>query len=258
MREVIEEVRPHQDDPSTNSSTPERKTSTATMEIAEITAQQQQRCKQKGVGLNYPLNVRHRCVKCSLQSGQCYVDHCSVDKCDAGSENRRNQHSRSPTRFDCALSDAGCRFLTRGFDRGHHSLINPDLLRLCQFTLYDWRDSSSRVTPHEKRLHHNATQLTPRLFAAARETFIAAFPSLPKMEFLDGFHSFGCYLVDLYAEPVDQMPPSMRTSTRNQEVRRSLCIRLTAKCVNPYPAATDCYKILFFPQFTSHFPSPIC
>ena len=50
------------------------------------------------------------------------------------------------------------------------------------------------------------------LYRAVRDTFIAAFPSLPKDEFLDGFRAFGCYLVDLCGEPVDQMPRSMRTS----------------------------------------------
>jgi hypothetical protein len=35
---------------------------------------------------------------------------------------------------------------------------------------------------------------------------------LPKDEFLDAFRAFGCYLVDLCGEPVDQLPSSTRTS----------------------------------------------
>ena len=68
---------------------------TTAIEIAERATQQQQRGKQKSVGLDHPLNVRHRCMKSSLQSGQCYVDDGPVDKRHAGSENRRNQDPRS-------------------------------------------------------------------------------------------------------------------------------------------------------------------
>ncbi len=50
------------------------------------------------------------------------------------------------------------------------------------------------------------------LYRALRDTFIAAFPSLPKSEFLDAFCAFGCYLVDLCGQPVDHMPRNTRTS----------------------------------------------
>ena len=50
------------------------------------------------------------------------------------------------------------------------------------------------------------------LYRAVRDTFIVAFPSLPKIEFLDAFRAFGGYLVDLCGQPVDHMPLSTRTS----------------------------------------------
>jgi hypothetical protein len=50
------------------------------------------------------------------------------------------------------------------------------------------------------------------LYRAVRDTFIAAFPSFPKDEFLKAFRALGCYLVDLCDEPVDHMPRSTRTS----------------------------------------------
>jgi len=50
------------------------------------------------------------------------------------------------------------------------------------------------------------------LYRAVRDTFIAAFPSLPQIEFLDAFRALGCYLVDLCSQPVDHMPRSTRTS----------------------------------------------
>jgi hypothetical protein len=50
------------------------------------------------------------------------------------------------------------------------------------------------------------------LYRAVRDTFMAAFLSLPKSEFLDAFCAFGCYLVDLCGQPVDHMPRNTRTS----------------------------------------------
>ena len=64
------------------------------------------------------------------------------------------------------------------------------------------------------------------LYRAVRGTFIAAFPSLPKMGFLDAFRAFGCYLVDLCGTPVDQLPRSTRTSIcRAAEVRLARTIQ---------------------------------
>jgi hypothetical protein len=50
------------------------------------------------------------------------------------------------------------------------------------------------------------------LYRAVRDTFITAFPSLPKDEFLAAFRAFGCYLVDLCGQPVDHLPRSTRMS----------------------------------------------
>jgi hypothetical protein len=50
------------------------------------------------------------------------------------------------------------------------------------------------------------------LYRAVRDTFIAAFPSWQESEFLDAFRAFGCYLIDLCGEPVDQMARKMRKS----------------------------------------------
>jgi hypothetical protein len=48
------------------------------------------------------------------------------------------------------------------------------------------------------------------LYRAVRDTFLAAFPSLSKDEFLDTFQESGCYLVDLCGEPVDYLPRGAR------------------------------------------------
>jgi len=50
------------------------------------------------------------------------------------------------------------------------------------------------------------------LYRALRDTFIAAFPALPKDEFLEAFRDFGCYLVDLCGQPVDHLPHRKRTA----------------------------------------------
>src|SRR6266853_5403644 len=53
------------------------------------------------------------------------------------------------------------------------------------------------------------------LYRAIRDTFVAAFPTLGKAEFLQSFRSLGCYLVDLCGEPVDQM---------NMRARQRICL----------------------------------
>ena len=58
------------------------------------------------------------------------------------------------------------------------------------------------------------------LYRAVRDTFIAAFPSLQKDEFLEAFHDLGCYLVDLCGQPVDHMPRDARTSICHAGERR--------------------------------------
>jgi hypothetical protein len=50
------------------------------------------------------------------------------------------------------------------------------------------------------------------LYRAIRDTFIAAYPFLPNTGFLDAFRAFGCYLVDLCGQPVDDLPRSARAS----------------------------------------------
>ena len=64
------------------------------------------------------------------------------------------------------------------------------------------------------------------LYHAVKETFLAAFPSLRKSEFLDSFRGLGCYLVDLCAEPVDKMTSdARRCACRSGEVRLARTIR---------------------------------
>jgi hypothetical protein len=64
------------------------------------------------------------------------------------------------------------------------------------------------------------------LYRAVRDTFIAAFPSLQKDDFLAQFRASGCYLIDLCGEPVDRLPARARTSIcRNGEVRLARTIR---------------------------------
>jgi hypothetical protein len=48
------------------------------------------------------------------------------------------------------------------------------------------------------------------LYGAIRDTFLAAFPSLGKDEFLQSFAALGCYLVDLCGKPVDRMDKQSR------------------------------------------------
>ena len=65
------------------------------------------------------------------------------------------------------------------------------------------------------------------LYRALRDTFVAAFPSLPKDAFLEAFRGFGCYLVDLCGQPVDHLHRTTRTSIcRGGEVRLMRTIRV--------------------------------
>jgi hypothetical protein len=64
------------------------------------------------------------------------------------------------------------------------------------------------------------------LYRAVRDTFLAAFPAMPKDDFLKEFRDSGCYLVDLCGEPVDRMPRAMRTNIcRAGEIRLARSIR---------------------------------
>jgi hypothetical protein len=58
------------------------------------------------------------------------------------------------------------------------------------------------------------------LYRAVRDTFVAAFPTLRKVEFLESFRSLGCYLVDLCAGPVNQM---------NVQARQRVCLGAEAR-----------------------------
>jgi hypothetical protein len=63
-------------------------------------------------------------------------------------------------------------------------------------------------------------------FHAVRETFLTAFPSVGKREFLASFRALGCYLVDLCGEPVDNMTRDVRRSAcRSGEARLARTIR---------------------------------
>jgi len=56
------------------------------------------------------------------------------------------------------------------------------------------------------------------LFRAARDAYLAAFPSVPPERFLDDFAERGCWLVDLCAKPVDDLaPPARRRACRDGE-----------------------------------------
>jgi len=57
-------------------------------------------------------------------------------------------------------------------------------------------------------------QANSGLYRAIRDTFLTAFPSLGKDEFLESFRALGCYLVDLCGEPVDRM---------NRQSRERIC-----------------------------------
>ena len=64
------------------------------------------------------------------------------------------------------------------------------------------------------------------LYRVLRDTFIAAFPALPKDEFLEAFRDFGCYLVDLCGQPVDHLSRGKRiTICCAGEVRLARTIR---------------------------------
>lgn len=64
------------------------------------------------------------------------------------------------------------------------------------------------------------------LYRAVRDTFLTAFPSVRKTEFLDSFRALGCYLVDLCAEPVDNMTrDARRCACRSGEARLAQIIR---------------------------------
>jgi hypothetical protein len=65
------------------------------------------------------------------------------------------------------------------------------------------------------------------LYRAVRDTFIAAFPSLRKEEFLEQFRTFGCYLVDLCGGPVDHLSRRARMDAcYGGEVRLVRAIRV--------------------------------
>lgn len=53
-------------------------------------------------------------------------------------------------------------------------------------------------------------QANSGLYRAIRDTFLAAFPSLGKDEFLESFRELGCYLVDLCEKSVDKMDKQSR------------------------------------------------
>lgn len=64
------------------------------------------------------------------------------------------------------------------------------------------------------------------LYRSVRETFLTAFPSVRKTEFLDSFRALGCYLVDLCAQPVDNMTGDVRRcACRSGEARLARMIR---------------------------------
>lgn len=48
------------------------------------------------------------------------------------------------------------------------------------------------------------------LYRAVRETFLRAFPEIPRDEFLAVFRDLGCYLVDLCGQPVDNLASKRR------------------------------------------------
>lgn len=50
------------------------------------------------------------------------------------------------------------------------------------------------------------------LYRAVRDTFMAAFPSISKDDFLGKFCALGCYLVDLCGQPVDHLASGARMS----------------------------------------------
>lgn len=48
------------------------------------------------------------------------------------------------------------------------------------------------------------------LYRAMRDVFAKADPAIEDGNFLQRFRAYGCYLVDLCAEPVDRLPPVLR------------------------------------------------
>lgn len=64
------------------------------------------------------------------------------------------------------------------------------------------------------------------LYRAVRDTFLTAFPTVKKAEFLDSFRATGCYLVDLCSEPVNKMTrDARRCACRTGEIRLARMIR---------------------------------
>ena len=64
------------------------------------------------------------------------------------------------------------------------------------------------------------------LFHAVRKTFLSAFPSARKSEFLNLFRALGCYLVDRCREPVDNITRGRRRcACRSEEARLARTIR---------------------------------
>jgi hypothetical protein len=58
------------------------------------------------------------------------------------------------------------------------------------------------------------------LYRAIRGAFVAAFPTLHDLEFLESFQALGCYLVDLCDKPIDRLEKQNRTrACRQSEVR---------------------------------------
>jgi hypothetical protein len=65
------------------------------------------------------------------------------------------------------------------------------------------------------------------LYRAVRDTFLAAFPLLPRDKFLESFRTLGCYLIDLCGEPVDHLAGNSRTMIcRGGEVRLARAVRI--------------------------------
>ena len=70
------------------------------------------------------------------------------------------------------------------------------------------------------------------LYRAVRDTFMTAFPSILKDDFLDAFRALGCYLVDLCGTPVDHLPHDTRMSICHAgEVRLAQSIRILCPMV---------------------------
>lgn len=69
-------------------------------------------------------------------------------------------------------------------------------------------------------------QANSGLYWAIKKTFQAVLPDLRDTDFLDCFKYVGCYLVDLCAQPVDDMPSNARRrACRDSEPRLARIIR---------------------------------